>query len=300
MTQWMVLRGGFNVFSQSPFGAGLIGSVVGGLFTLFGIGIQSWLEGRKESETEKNKLVYLNFLLEDTYRAVTWYDSSAQRVLRSVEKSPFIIPDFPLYPIHSLDAIVNKINQEEYYLAFVNQTKNKSLTEVLLICNALYKQFSNASDHYKAEFKPLMDEKATYLNMLDSLSESLNQYYIRTGEGKGLIGDEAIIHRGLTSLSDSVKKLYAMRESSFLGYNQMLYDSKRILIVPMVKVLDPRGEVSHRRLLLQAISVGRQHEKYVGRIRNVVGVIERNRMMMNQLTDTVRVVSKPLKDYIDD
>jgi len=66
-----------------------------------------------------------------------------------------------------------------------------------------------------------------------------------------------MIYADLTSLSDSVKKLYAMREGGFLARNRMLYDPKKILIVLMVKVLDPRGEVSYRRLLIQAISVGR-------------------------------------------
>ena len=276
----------------------LMGAVIGAGAALYvhyhEIEQQKQRDKDQQNSTEQNKLKYLDFLMKDSNKIIISYVNNSKRIVTSYNNNPFVIPDYITYPAHSLNTIANKINQEDYYLSSVNQIHNNDdIAEIFPIYNTLYQQHKEAVDHYSSEVKNLIDNKNKYRKSLYSLIENINQLMIEN-QIKKMSNDDKIINSKLYTLIDSLNVILTQKDP-----NIWLRDSPNLLINPVISILDPLGEVSHRKLLLQAYQVREDYEMTTSHMRNVVEDTDRHRILMEQLVERINKISQPLREYIN-
>jgi hypothetical protein len=162
-----------------------------------------------------------------------------------------------------------------------------------LIYNTLNESYIRATDHYQHEFLSLVEGKDKYQATLNGLIEAINVYLIKNDK-KQLAGNDRAIYEEINGLMGAIKVALNLAH----GRNEWLRDSKALFIDKLIKILDPRGEVSNRELLLHTYRVRDAYQQYIGHMHNVVAAADTNRHFMNNMTNRIRIVGKSLHIYV--
>ena len=294
-TRFQRFRADWRSMDVSYKGA-IVAAFIGVVSTLAVTALTDWLERKRaedeQSSTEQNKMKYLHFLVEDSFKTIASYTEHAKKLESNFKQNPFDIPDANLYVGHSLNTIANKINQEDYYLASVNQIKNDSINELLLMYNTLDKSYSLATQHYQNQVPLLVADKDKYKAELNGLIESVN-IYLLSYDSRKLKGVEKVIYDQINTL---MGEFTVFKNST--STDQILRDSESIYVNKLIVILDPKGAVTHRPLMRQAYGARKAYLEYVGRMAGVVESADFSQRIMNSLVYRIKTFGKPLHDYV--
>ncbi|WP_028666475.1 hypothetical protein [Runella zeae] len=130
-------------FSWTEIIPDVVGNLIGGFI---GAGSAIWLYYRsikkdKEKEIEvqlefeKNKLRYLQHLIGRSISTIEHLIKGLDKFIQTIEEDNITFPELISAPLHDLERIVHRINQEEHYHSYLNQLKNRLV--LLLIINIL-------------------------------------------------------------------------------------------------------------------------------------------------------------------
>ncbi|AUD05555.1 hypothetical protein CWM47_29155 [Spirosoma pollinicola] len=286
--EWLSLLG--------TMAAALLAAVV----SLYVVYLQNTQQRNRDDEqqktTEQNKLQYLHFLINDSFKTIEFYRLSVENAKESYKRNPFVIPDLNSYVPHSLNSIANKINQEEYYLASVNQfPKNESgfgIAELLQLCNALNDNYTKAFSEFSLQFPLLIEDKDKYRSALEELIEIVNQYILEN-KVDDLTGSDKINYIRINEIMGALKN----NPPDFKG-NEWLKISNDLLIVPLNLTLQDQGKPNLRKIYNQSRHALDLRVNYIGRIYNVVNSLEINRSIQQDILGRIKNVGAPLEVYI--
>ncbi|WP_152125056.1 hypothetical protein [Rudanella paleaurantiibacter] len=272
---------------------------IGAFVALVGFFIQDFLarknERAKQIEVEQSKMKYLHFLITDSYKAIESFDSTATNVVRSFQENPFVLPGFGLYPAHSINAIANKINQEEYFLASVSQMKNYKLVEIFLIYNTMNEGYKRITEHFVSEAPKFIQAKDQYLNLIEELRSASNAY-LQSTVGRQLDEREKIALSKIRELSVNLQNYH----NASPPLQVWLYESNQIFVQPTFNIVREHGNQHHQELFNISVRATIQHSKVVDHMRNIVSAVDNNRKEMNSQIAYIRELTKPLNKYIYD
>ncbi|MBD2753779.1 hypothetical protein [Spirosoma validum] len=274
------------------------GALIAAFVSLLVVYIQKEQQDQKDkdqqTQTEQNKLKYLNFLIVDSYKTLESYKQSVTRIRQNFDVNPFLMPVLINYGPYGLDLIANKINHEEYYLASVSQIKSSEVAELLQLYNALNKNFVEASTHQKTEVPILIKMKDSYFEKLNGLIESVNDYKISASRIR-LEGEEKAMYNEIDAL---LAEINGRLNTVPFQRNRWLVESQRVFNYQLIDILNRRGPITQRKLLLQAKSVANDYNTFVVYMRNVVVVLERSLADQQYMLSRIKLVGQPLFTYI--
>ncbi|MVM39313.1 hypothetical protein GO730_20010 [Spirosoma sp. HMF3257] len=267
------------------------------LTTLLVVGLQSWQQKKRDEEqqnsTEQKKMKYLNFIIQDTYKIVEFYNSNSQKLVNTFNINPFLIEEYSHYSAQSLEVIVNKLNQEDYYLASTTQLKGDDIAEVFLIYNALYLQIKDTKGHHIAEMEKLKQTQDDFSNSISDLQESINKLLLT----KNFNSDkEKLGQRQLNELMGKIKPIILKDQP----YKSRLFDSKNVFIEPVIKTLEPYDGIEGdlRNVLLKAYDARIKYNLCVVHLRNMIDYITTNGKEINYEITRIKELTEPLEAYI--
>ncbi|MBD2753742.1 hypothetical protein [Spirosoma validum] len=274
------------------------GALIAAFVSLLVVYIQKEQQDKKDkdqqTQTEQNKLKYLNFLINDSYKTLDYYNEGVISMVKNYKENPFVVSNLPTYVPYGINSIATKINQEEYYLASVNQFKTGEVAELLQLYSHLNFQYTLAVDHYKKEFPILINLRDTYYDNLTNLTKSVNQFILSESKKK-LTGNEKVIFDEINALAGEVNNNLTIQTNQDIW----LKDSKVAFVEKLERILDARGMALHQNLLKECKSVKIEHAKYLSHSFNVIGGMEISRRNQQDMLKRIKKTGQPLFDYIE-
>lgn len=109
----------------------IVGAVIGAATAIYlffrQLNSNRLLEETKKSEYEIDKLKYLTTSLDSIIELIQLQISGIEKFISEVSNDFINVPLLSIYPTHDIDRLVNKINHEDYYHAFIRQ--NREVTD---------------------------------------------------------------------------------------------------------------------------------------------------------------------------
>ncbi len=202
---------------------------IGAFVSFIGFYISDRLTRKKDREiqiiNEQNKMKYLQFLIDDSFNAINSFDSTGRKIFQNHINNPFLISDLAVYPAHSIDAIANKINQEDYFLASINQLKDYQLVEIFRLYNTLNVTHKGILDHYATSVPKIIDAKDQYVNAIEELRSALNSYLNRANK-RVMSGNESIALSDLRTIASKVDEYHKSRPNAQVW----LHESRDLMV----------------------------------------------------------------------
>lgn len=271
-------------------------AIIAAVVTFVGIFLQNRHERNRSEEqqrtTEENKLKYLQFLITDSFKVLEFYRLSALGMEDSARANPYVIPALITYVPHSLNTIANKINQEEYYLASINQIKSEEIAELFQLYNSLNDSYTKAVDYYGVQFPLLISDKDAYRTGLSVLIESLNEY-LTDNEEEALVGDPKIIYQYINTLMGNINNAHL----DFQG-NEWLRDAKGMFVETLNASLLGQGDPQLRNIYKETRTALELDRNYRDRMFNVAENFKTNRLLQEDLLKRIKGVGAPLDAFV--
>ncbi|MCK8495911.1 hypothetical protein M0L20_28855 [Spirosoma sp. RP8] len=270
-------------------------ALIGAIVTFSGFIIQYYIEKYKDSEkerqTEENKLVYLDFLMSDSYKIVLRFNQNYENIRKHQKDNPFEIQEPIQYTDHSLVSISEKINQEDYFLSSVRQLHSIDVAEIFKLLNSLSFTYKRGADAYIDEYHKLIERKAKYIDNLNNLvlevQELIELGSLNNGEDKRISNRIAVIQNNYFNYKNSHK------------INELLYKSDSLYILPIAVALDNAKSITARQTRLSAIYADKEYGDYFIHMNNVVSFADSCRAEMNRNVVMIKDISSPLVEYVE-
>ena len=142
---------------DSSFWADLAIAVVG---AFIGTGGAIWLyyrqtrdQKKKEDdnkvEVQKDKLRYLRNLLKDVILSIEKFSAQLLEFHDNVISYPTHLPQLKTLPTYNFDRIVNKLNQEDYYHAYVTLIQNENISAIFSLVEYFYGSLELSEQSFK-------------------------------------------------------------------------------------------------------------------------------------------------------
>jgi hypothetical protein len=209
-------------YSDSSFWSDLIIQVVGAVIGAFvaiylffrQLNTNKISEESKKFEYEVDKLKYLATSLDSIIGLIQLQIEGIENFIEEVSKNYIDVPLLSIYSTHDIDRLVNKINHEDYYHAFIRQNRDienaakrfKKIYSVLdyfeSVLNQMMQYLERERLHdydRKVQFKKHVEDSEKYyfsaLNSSndDSLKRELNELIIHYMERRDVKADDLTI-----------------------------------------------------------------------------------------------------------
>ncbi|GAB4007112.1 hypothetical protein GCM10028808_10360 [Spirosoma migulaei] len=201
---------------------GLVGSIVGGFI---GTGGAIWLyyrqvrdqktkEDANRSQIQTDKLKYLHNLLNSIILATDTSIEAIVKQYKAVEAHPTHLPGMKIVAVYDFNRIVNVINHEEHYHAYVTKLKDENITTIFSIVDFL---FGSLLDLEKNFNEIVQYDLGRRKNFAESVQEIIDCIIVNQKKLKDKKGEKDIYYN---ILNNSIFKYYASLEpdpSNFLN-----------------------------------------------------------------------------------
>lgn len=226
----------------------LIGALIGGLFTCLGVYLQirqqRIIEDSKQIKEEQDKMIYLHYLMRDSYSTI---EEIARKSISPSTGNPFLIGGLGSVPLNnSVKSIAEDINQEQYFLASINQLKDRRFGEIFSLYNDLNTRIKNIIARNDKIQNLFVDEKYNVLAARGKLFNELRLYVHRSKDGISNNNKRQKIYNDLNNILLEIEK---NERGSFQEDN---YEKGLHLYYSIVEILKEGDTDEEKALLLIA------------------------------------------------
>ena len=295
----------FGEFSDEG-GTDWISAIVSLLSAFIGAGVallvyrnsihdQKTKDAEQKDSFELTKLKYLHFLMLDTFRSIKILLDAFESFTAQLASNPLETPTIQYNPTISLSRIANRINQEEFYHASINQLHNDSISEIFLMFDNLDEQIKDSIDYYTEHRQRIHDTRSKVGPSYSILNEATIDFLGRIDQLDFKSHNDEI-KRAIIAILSKVE--YEGNKGSAIGpfYYVPLHE---IFPIPLVNLLLPYKSLPEVDKIIKLAHILDA---------NFTSVLNYNRVMaeemlnfrdrINQTTVRLDVVAGPLKEFV--
>ena len=149
---------------------GILGAGVGAYTTIW-VYLQSLKKEKlkeeiKKKEFEKDKLRYLQHLINKSLSTIDHLITGLDKFIQTIEEDNITFPELISAPLHDLERIVHRINQEEHYHSYLNQLKNDDITVIFGIIDYFYDSYTEIRKSLEKSQRYDFDRKQEYIKLV--------------------------------------------------------------------------------------------------------------------------------------
>ncbi|GAB3050479.1 hypothetical protein [Spirosoma pulveris] len=210
-------------------------------------------EAKQKADAEKSKLHYLYFLVRDTLSAVDILSENLESLEKNRNVNLLKNPKLQIKPPISMQRIAEKINQEEYYLASVNQIKWEGIADIFILFDYLNHQVNNLITLHN-KYAGIND------GMRESFAKNVNSFKVEYFFVLNGIGKSDLKQDQKKVLANEMLELYSIFQQKVeeKGSNGHQYISKEV-ILPLINLLEPYREIQEfKTLIIKAVDIRRE------------------------------------------
>lgn len=279
---------------SSELMSALIGAMIGGFFTCLGVYLQirqqKIAENAKQVKEEQDRMIYLHYLIQDSYLTT---EKIAEQAISPTRGNPFIIGGLGSVPINnSVKSIAEGINQEQYFLASLNQLNDKSFGEIFSLYNDLNTRIKNIivrNDKIQSSF---VGEKYSVLTIRDKLFNEIKIYINRS------IDKDSPNHNRQRIYND-LKNVLIEHEKKVIEAFQEEYQARGLWIYhDIVQILKEGDTEEEKQLLVMAQETYNEDYNFRTRSTNMYNSMITEGAQMKDVLKSIRAKAIPLENYI--
>lgn len=210
----------------SDLGVQVAGAVIGAIVAIYlffrQFDTNKLLDENKKIEYDDDKLKYLSSSLESIIELIELQINGIEKFISEVSIDFVDVPLLSIYPTHDIDRLVNKINHEDYYHAFIRQNRDiKDATK-------RFKKIYSILDYLESVLKQMMQ----YLER-----ERLHDYDRKVQFKKHVEDSEKYYFVAIKATNDEL--LINELNGIIIHYMEIRDANAADLTVPKLEFLDP-------------------------------------------------------------
>lgn len=253
-------------------------------------------EAEQKDSFELTKLKYLHFLMLDTFKSIKILINAFESFTYQLRNNPLETPTIVDTPAISLSRIANRINQEEFYHASVNQLHNDSISEIFLIFDNLDEQIKDSIEYYTKHRQKIHDARSKNGSSYSALNEAVVDLLNKIDQ-LDFKDQKDKIKQGIITILSEVE--YEGQKGSSIGYFYYV-PLHEIFSIPLANILLPYKYLPEVDKVLKLAQILHENFTYVLNSNQVMAeeILEfRNRI--NQTTIMLNSVAKPLREFVE-